>query len=97
MLYTYDFGDGWEHDIVLEKVLPPDPVVGLSCLAGKGACPPEDCGGAWGYANLKEALADPGHEEHEDLLDWLGLDSAADFDPAQFGLDEVNARLSQLL
>ena len=40
---------------------------------------------------------DPAHQEHEDLLDWLGLDSAADFDPAQFGLDEVNARLSQLL
>jgi hypothetical protein len=97
MLYTYDFGDGWEHDIVLEKVLPPDPVVGLSCLAGKGACPPEDCGGAWGYASLKETLADPGHKEHEELLEWLSLDSAADFDPARFGLDEVNAKLSQLL
>ena len=97
MLYTYDFGDGWEHDIVLEKVLPHDPVVGVSCLAGKGACPPEDCGGAWGYASLKEALADPTHEEYEDLLDWLGLDSATDFDPARFSLDEVNARLSQLL
>ena len=47
--------------------------------------------------SLKEALADPEHEEHEDLLDWLGLDCAADFDPAQFSLDEVNARLSQLL
>jgi len=97
MLYTYDFGDGWEHDIVLEKVLPSDPVVGVSCLAGKGACPPEDCGGAWGYASLKEALADPTHEEYEDLLDWLGLDSATDFHPARFSLDEVNARLSQLL
>jgi hypothetical protein len=97
MRYTYDFGDDWEHDIVLEKVLPPDPVAGLSCLAGKGACPPEDCGGAWGYASLKEALADPDHEEHEDLLDWLGLDSAADFDPARFRPDEVNARLSQLI
>ena len=97
MLYTYDFGDGWEHDIVLEKVLPPDPVVGVSCLAGKGACPPEDCGGAWGYASLKEALADPTHEEYEDLLGWLGLDSAADFDPARFSLDEANAGLSQLL
>jgi hypothetical protein len=97
LLYTYDFGDDWEHDIVLEKVLPPAPVVGLSCLAGKGACPPEDCGGAWGYASLKEALADPGNEEHEDLLDWLGLESAADFDPAHFSLDEVNSRLSQLL
>ena len=96
MSYTYDFGDDWEHDIVLEKVLPPDPAAGLSCLAGKGACPPEDCGGAWGYASLKEALADPDYEEHEDLLDWLGLDSAADFDPTDFRLDEVNARLSQL-
>jgi pRiA4b ORF-3-like protein len=45
MRYTYDFGDEWEHDIVLEKVLPSDPVPRLSCLAGKGACPPEDCGG----------------------------------------------------
>jgi Plasmid pRiA4b ORF-3-like protein len=97
MLYTYDFGDDWEHDIVLEKILPADAGVGLSCLAGKGACPPEDCGGAWGYAGLKEALADPHHEEHEDLLDWLGLDSAADFDPAQFRLDEVNAGLSKLI
>jgi hypothetical protein len=97
MRYTYDFGDDWEHDIVLEKVLPPDPVPGLSCLAGKGACPPEDCGGAWGYDSLKDVLADPDHEEHADLLDWLGLDSAEEFDPAQFRLDEVNARLSQLI
>jgi hypothetical protein len=100
MLYVYDFGDDWEHDIVLEKVFPPDPVASVSCLAGKGACPPEDCGGVWGYASLKEALADPKHEEHEeyeDLLAWLGLDSATDFDPARFSLDEVNARLSQLL
>ena len=97
MRYTYDFGDDWEHDIVLEKILPPDPVAGLSCLAGKGACPPEDCGGAWGYDGLKEVLVDPDHEEHQELLDWLGLESAAGFDPAQFRLDEVNARLSQLV
>ena len=97
MRYTYDFGDEWEHDIVLEKVLPPDPVPRLSCLAGKGACPPEDCGGAWGYARLKETLADPDHEDHESLLQWLGLDEAADFDPAWFRLDEVNAQLGQLL
>jgi Plasmid pRiA4b ORF-3-like protein len=95
MRYTYDFGDDWEHDIVLEKVHPPDPVPSVSCLAGKGACPPEDCGGAWGYAALKEVLADPDHTEHEDLLDWLGLDSAGDFDPAQFHRDEVNARLTK--
>jgi len=96
MRYTYDFGDDWEHDILLEKILPPDPVARLSCLAGKGACPPEDCGGTWGYDSLKEVLADPDHEQHEELLDWLGLDSAAEFDPARFRLDEVNARLSQL-
>jgi hypothetical protein len=96
MRYTYDLGDDWEHDIVLEKVFPPDTVTGVSCLAGKGTCPPEDCGGAWGYASLKEILADPDHDEHEDLLDWLGLDSAADFDPARFSLDEVNAGLSRL-
>ena len=84
MRYTYDFGDDWEHDVVLEKVLPPDRVARLSCLAGKGACPPEDCGGPWGYASMKEILADPDHEEHEDLLDWLNLDSGADFDPALF-------------
>lgn len=97
MRYTYDFGDGWEHDIMLEKILPPDSVVGVSCLAGKGACPPEDCGGAWGYASLKEVLADPDHGDHDDLLDWLGLDSAAEFDLARFSLDKVNAGLSRLL
>lgn len=92
--YTYDFGDDWEHDIKLEKVLAPDPVVAVPvCLAGKGACPPEDCGGAWGYVNLKEAIANPDHEEHQDLLEWLGLDDPSEFDPAEFSLDEVNARL----
>lgn len=97
MRYTYDFGDGWEHDIMLEKILPVGPGTAVpSCLAGKGACPPEDCGGAWGYASLKEALADPDHEDHHDLLDWLGQDGVAGFDPAAFRLDEVNARLRQL-
>jgi hypothetical protein len=92
--YTYDFGDDWEHDIKLEKVLAPDPAVTIPvCLTGKGACPPEDCGGAWGYADLKEAIANPDHEEHAELLGWLGLDDPSEFDPAEFSLDEVNARL----
>jgi Plasmid pRiA4b ORF-3-like protein len=95
--YTYDFGDDWEHDVVLEDILPPGAGSARpSCLAGKGACPPEDCGGAWGYAGLKEILADPAHEQHEDMLDGLGLDSPADFDPAEFRLDQINARLSLL-
>jgi hypothetical protein len=95
--YTYDFGDDWDHEIKLEKVLPPDagphttavPV----CLAGKGACPPEDCGGPWGYTDLKEAIADPSDEEHGERLEWLGLEDPSDFDPAAFDLATVNARL----
>jgi hypothetical protein len=63
------------------------------CLAGKGACPPEDCGGAWGYADLKETIADPSDEEHEERLEWLGLEDPLDFDPAAFDLAGVNARL----
>jgi hypothetical protein len=53
-----------------------------ACLAAKGACPPEDCGGPWGYADLKEALANPRREDHESMLDWLGLDNIDGFDPA---------------
>jgi len=95
--YTYDFGDDWDHDIKLEKVLPPDAVLHGSavpvCLAGKGACPPEDCGGDWGYASLKETIADPSDEEHERMLEWLGLEDPSDFDPAAFDLASVNDRL----
>jgi hypothetical protein len=95
--YTYDFGDDWDHDIKLEKVLPPDAGTDAAavpvCLAGKGACPPEDCGGAWGYANLKETLADPSDEEHEEMREWLGLEDPSAFDPAAFDLATVNARL----
>jgi pRiA4b ORF-3-like protein len=79
--YVYDFGDGWEHDVVLEKRLPaqdagPYPV----CTAGERRCPPEDCGGAWGYAELLEAIRDPAHERHVELTEWI----AGDFDPEAF-------------
>ena len=99
--YTYDFGDGWDHDIKLEKVFPPDAdppaTVVPACLAGKGACPPEDCGGPWGYAALKEVIADPSDEEHDERLEWLGLEDPSDFDPAAFDLASVNARLHGLV
>ena len=92
--YTYDFGDDWEHDIVLEETRTAVPEETYpSCVAGKGACPPEDCGGAWGYTDLKEILADPAHEEHQDMLEWLGLGAGKDFDPKKFSVAEVNARL----
>ena len=92
--YAYDFGDGWEHDIVLEKRLDPYPEAQLpTCLAGKGACPPEDCGGAWGYADVKEIVADPRREDHDEMLDWLGLESAEEFEPAACDLVEINEAL----
>ena len=95
--YTYDFGDDWEHDIVLEETRSAGPEETYpSCVAGKSACPPEDCGGVWGYAELKEILADPSHEGHQDMLEWLGLDAGKDFDPKEFSVADVNARLSPL-
>jgi len=83
--YTYDFGDDWEHEIVLEKIL--DVVDGVDypiCIAGKRACPPEDCGGVWGYQDLIEILADPNNEEYEERLEWYG-----EFDSEEFDLKEV--------
>ena len=95
--YTYDFGDDWEHDILLEETRTAVPEESYpSCVAGKGACPPEDCGGAWGYAELKEILATPSREGHQDMLEWLGLDAGKDFDPKEFSVADVNARLSPL-
>jgi hypothetical protein len=93
--YSYDFGDGWEHDLLLEETRHETPGGPPSCVAGKGACPPEDCGGPWGYADLKEVLADPADEEHLERLEWLGLESGDEFDPAEFSVDEVNDRLSR--
>lgn len=91
MRYVYDFGDYWQHDVVVEKVLAAEPGASYPvCLAGKGQCPPEDCGGVWGYADLRETLADPTHEEHADMLEWLGIDSAEEFDPIAFEVDDVN-------
>ena len=91
--YLYDFGDGWEHKVRVEKILPPDPAVRLPlCLAGAHACPPEDVGGPPGYVDFIEAISDPRHEEHEAMLEWCG----GAFDPYAFHLDAVNADLAQI-
>jgi hypothetical protein len=95
--YTYDFGDDWRHDIVVEKVVEPDMSVSYPrCTGGRRAAPPEDCGGMWGYACLLEVLADPAHPAHEESLARLGLDSAAGFDPAAFDPAAVTKTLSSL-
>ena len=95
--YTYDFGDNWEHDILIEAVTATEPDTTYArCITGRRAGPPEDCGGIWGYENLLQILADPGDEEHYDRLEWLGLHSADDFSPATIDLDAVNTALGRL-
>jgi hypothetical protein len=92
-IYTYDFGDTWEHSIVLEKRLPDDPNPKYPvCTDGQLACPPEDCGGIPGFYDLVEALHDPNHERHEKMLDWIG----GDFDLQAFSVDNVNRMLAPL-
>ncbi len=88
--HEYDFGDGWVHELRLEKTLPFEADARIPrVVAGRRACPPEDCGGVWGYANLLEVLADPAHPDHDEMKEWM----AGDFDPEAFDLDAVNARL----
>jgi hypothetical protein len=91
--YEYDFGDGWEHQIMLEQVLPYDKEEALPvCIKGKRACPPEDCGGVWGYAALLKVLADPADPEHESMLEWVG----GPFDAEEFDERAANFALSGL-
>jgi hypothetical protein len=91
--YEYDFGDSWDHEILVEKILPPEPGAKYPlCIVGKGACPPEDVGGVWGYAEFLKAIADPEHKEHEMYLEWIG----GGFDPDAFDLDEVNRALRRV-
>ena len=91
--YTYDFGDDWEHDVLVEKAVPPEAGAKYPiCLAGKRACPPDDCGGVWGYEGLLEILRDPQHAEYEERLEWVG----GSFDPEAFDLEMVNTARRRL-
>jgi hypothetical protein len=87
--YEYDFGDGWTHNVYVEQTLtrlgPGTPHV----IGGARACPPEDSGGSWGYEHLLEVLANPAHEEHNELLGWVG----GAFDPEAFDLAQTNEHL----
>ena len=91
--YVYDYGDNWQHTIVVEKILPPEsgtryPV----CLKGVRAAPPDDCGGIWGYAEFIAAVQNPENPEHDSMLEWVG----GKFDPLEFDVDQVNAELRQI-
>ena len=89
-LYRYDFGDNWEHEVAIEKIeLRDQALLHPVCEDGARACPPEDCGGVGGYEELLKTLSDPGHPDHEDMLEWVG----GSFDAEAFDLEVVNQKL----
>jgi hypothetical protein len=89
--YRYDFGDNWEHVVQIEKVLDAVPQVKYPrCVKGSRACPPEDCGGVWGYGDFLEAIQNPDHESHDEMLEWVG----GQFDPEAFDIEAVNKELA---
>jgi hypothetical protein len=91
--YEYDFGDSWQHEIVLEKTLDLEPRVKYPrCVGGERACPPEDVGGVWGYAEFLAAIADPKHESHRDMKEWIG----GRFDAEKFSVHAVNKDLRRI-
>ena len=90
ILYEYDFGDSWWHEVVLEKILEKDNKVNPPiCLNGAMACPPEDCGGIGGYYNLLGVNRNPKDPEYDDMIEWLG----DEFDPEKIDLEAINKKL----
>ncbi len=86
MRFDYDFGDGWSHDIVVEAIAPADADVEYPrCLTGRRACPPDDCGGPWGYGELLDVISNDAHPEHAERIEWLG----GPYDPEAFDADET--------
>ena len=94
LLYEYDFGDSWEHTVMVAKILDPDAAAAkvALCLDGARACPPDDCGGVWGYEDLLKIIRNPRHKEHKTMLEWLGRP----FDPEAFDLNKANVFLRKL-
>ena len=91
--YTYNFGDSWKHEVLVEKVLTAETAIGHpTCIKAKRACPPEDCGGTWGYQEFPEAIKDSERPEHESMLKWVG----GSFDPEEAELDEINMLLKTI-
>jgi len=85
-VYEYDFGDSWEHEVLFEECPKPEPDRQYpQCLEGERTCPPEDCGGVWGYASLLEAIGNKKHKQHKEMLEWLG---------GSFGPEEFDAAMA---
>lgn len=95
-LYVYDFGDHWVHDITLEAVSDTNQKRAC-CLSGKGSCPPEDCGGPWGYESMKDIFrTTPESVEADEYRKWLGLSGNESWDAGTFDIDGVNAGLKRV-
>jgi hypothetical protein len=93
-VYTYDFGDWWEHEITVEAIYPPEPDIRYPlCIEGERACPPEDVGGAYGYASFLTAVTDPEHPEHAAMREWIGKP----FDPTAFDHELATTLLRRLV
>jgi hypothetical protein len=91
--YEYDFGDNWIHQLIVEERFQSEEGVKFPiCVAGQRACPPEDCGGPWGYSDFVETIANPDHRRHEETLEWVG----GEFDPEKFDLEAVNNELRRV-
>lgn len=91
--YEYDFGDGWEHEVLCEGLPKSPPSQIPICLSGRRSCPPDDVGGIFGYLEFLDAICDPEHEEHEERLDWYG----GEFDPESFDRERINDLLAAWL
>ncbi|MFN0116885.1 MAG: plasmid pRiA4b ORF-3 family protein [Elusimicrobiota bacterium] len=90
--YEYDFGDGWDHEVLIEKILPANSKQTFSvCLEGERACPPEDCGGPYGYTDLLKILSNPKHQEYRAMREWVGKK----INPEFFDLKGVNRNLKR--
>lgn len=95
--YIYDFGDDWFHDITVEAETD-ETLIYPRCIAGKGACPPENCGGVWGYENMKMVLTEtPRSKDAKMYREWLGLGRGERFDPKAFDLDVANRRIMSMM
>ncbi|HLN26930.1 MAG TPA: plasmid pRiA4b ORF-3 family protein [Gemmataceae bacterium] len=91
-IYVYDFGDDWTHQLIVEERFPPHEGAPYPiCLAGQRACPPEDCGGPWGYGDMLEVIQDKDHDRYDEIREWLG----EEFDPEAFDINKVNRELAK--
>ena len=91
--YLYDFGDGWEHTIRIEQIATAIPGITYpNLIEAAGRCPPEDCGGPWGYEELLAAIVDPSHEQHTESVEWVG----GHFDPTLVSVAAITRDLNTL-